>query len=254
MAVGDLLVGGIDVDVGTLGKAGVGEDLLDRGGRLGALRCVLEHDGVAQRQVRAREPRDLVVGVVPRHDPEQHADRAAPDQRDALTVEQFDRLVGEELLGVVGVVLVDRRAEVDLAERLVERLAHLAVDDLGELVASLGVQPGDLPDQRGPLGQRRLCAPFAVRLGRRRSACSICSSVAVGYSCTTSPVAGSTTAYRLMSRPLPMVRISVWRWWRCRRHNVCPPLTASAYLILVVLCGHLCSRLRTQPHPARTMT
>ena len=166
---GDLLIGGIHVDVGALGIAGIGEDLLNRGGRLGALRCVLEDDGVAQRQVRAREPRDLIVGIVPRHDPDQHADRAAADQRAALTtIRQFDGLVGEELLGVVGVVLVDRGAEVDLTERLVERFAHLALDDLGELVASLGVQLGDLLDQRGPLGQRRCARPFAVRLGRRR--------------------------------------------------------------------------------------
>ena len=32
-------------------------------------------------------------------------------------LEKVDGLVGEELLGVVGVVLVDRGAEVDLAER-----------------------------------------------------------------------------------------------------------------------------------------
>ena len=114
MAVGDLLVGGIHVDVGALGEAGVGEDLLHRGGRLGALRCVLEDDGVAEREVRAREPRDLVVRVVPRHDPDQHADRAAPDQGAALTVDQVDRLVGEELLGIVGVVLIDGGAEVHL--------------------------------------------------------------------------------------------------------------------------------------------
>ena len=85
--VRDLLVGGVDVDVGALGVAGVGEDLLHRRRRFGALRSVLEHDGVAQRQVRAGEPGDLVVGVVPRHDAEQHADRAAPDQRGALAVD-----------------------------------------------------------------------------------------------------------------------------------------------------------------------
>ena len=168
MAVGDLLIGGIDVDVGALGIAGVGEDLLNRGGRLGALRRMLENDGVAEREIGAREPRDLIVGVVPRHDPDQHADRAAADQGAALTAEKVDGLVGEELLGVVGVVLVDRGAEVDLTQRLVERFAHLALDDLGQLLASFGVQLGDLLDQRSPLGQRRRAPPFAVRLGRRR--------------------------------------------------------------------------------------
>jgi hypothetical protein len=38
---GDLLVGGVDVDVGAFGEAGVVEDLLDRRSRLGTLRCVL---------------------------------------------------------------------------------------------------------------------------------------------------------------------------------------------------------------------
>ena len=72
----------------------------------------------------------------------------------ALTAEKVDGLVGEELLGVVGVVLVDRGAEVDLTERLVERFPHFALDDLGELLASFAVQLGDLLDQRSPLGQR----------------------------------------------------------------------------------------------------
>ena len=113
------------------------------------------------------EPGHLVVRVVPRHDAQQHADRTAPDQRGALAVEQLDRLVGEELLGVVGVVLVDRRAEVDLALGLVDRLAHLAVDDLGELFFALGVQLGDLADQCGAVGDRRPPRPFAVRLAGR---------------------------------------------------------------------------------------
>ena len=72
-----------------------------------------------------------------------------------LAVDQFDRLVGQELLGVVGVVPVDCGAEVHFALRLVQRFAHLALDDLGEFLAALGVQLGDLADQRGALGHRR---------------------------------------------------------------------------------------------------
>ena len=131
------------------------EDLLHRRGRLRALRRVLEQDRVADHQVRAREARHLVVGEVPRHDPEQDAERAAADERRAVAVEQLDRLVGQQLRRVVGVVLVDRGAEVDLAERLLDRLAHLAHDDLGEPLALLGVQLADAADERRALLDRR---------------------------------------------------------------------------------------------------
>ena len=80
-------------DVGAVGEAGVEEDLLDRRGRLRALRRVLEQDRVADDQVRAGEAGDLVVREVPRHDAEQHAERAAADERGALAGEQRDRLV-----------------------------------------------------------------------------------------------------------------------------------------------------------------
>ena len=162
--LGDLLVGGVDVDVGALREAGIVVDFLDGRGRLRALRCVLEHDRVAQCQVRAGEPGHLVVRVVPRHDAQQHTHRAAPDDGAALAVEQVDRFIGKELLGVIGVVLVDRRAEVDLAECAVDLLAHLAVDDFGELLPTLGVQRGDLADERCPLGDRGVLGPLPVSL------------------------------------------------------------------------------------------
>ncbi len=53
-----------------------------RGG-LGALRRVLEQDRVADHEARAGEPRHLVGGEVPRHDPQDHAQRAAADDRRA---------------------------------------------------------------------------------------------------------------------------------------------------------------------------
>ena len=178
--VGGLVVGGVDVDVGAVGEAGVTEDLLERLCRLGALRGVLEHDGVADDQVGAGEPGDLVVGVVPRHDPEQRPERAAPHHRGALALEELDRLLGHEPLGVVGVVLVDGGAEVDLAERVLVGLAHLPLDDLGELLTTLGVQLGALrtSSARSATVVRRahvLCAWVASAI-----ACWICSSVAVG--------------------------------------------------------------------------
>ena len=63
-----------------------------------------------------------------------------PDQRRAVARQQLDRLVGEQLLGVVGVEAVDVGAEVDLAEGLLHRLAHLAHGDLGQRLAPLGVE------------------------------------------------------------------------------------------------------------------
>ena len=96
---------------------------------------------------------------------------------------------------VVGVVLVDRGAEVDLAERLLDRLAHLAHDDLGEPLALLGVQLADAADERRALLDRRWRrssrgAPSSARPIASRSS----SSLIVGYFLTVSPVAGLTTA------------------------------------------------------------
>ena len=165
---GDLVVGGEDVHVGALGEPGVEIDLLQRLGRLGALGGVLEQHRVADDQVGAGEPGDLVGGEVPRHDPQQHAQRAAPDDRRALTGEQRDRLVLQQLGRVVGVVAVDVGAEVHLAEGLVDGLAHLAHDDRGKLLAALAVQLADAADDRGPLARRRRpdhprCASSAAR-------------------------------------------------------------------------------------------
>jgi hypothetical protein len=125
---------------------------------------VLEQDRVADRQVRAREARHLVVGEVPRHDPEQGAVRAAADVGRAVAVEQLDLLVGQQLGRVVGVVLVDRGAEVELAERLLDGLAHLAHDDLGEPLALLGVDLADAADELRALLDGRRGAPLPDRL------------------------------------------------------------------------------------------
>ena len=109
---------------------------------------MLEQDRVADDQVGPGEPRHLVVGVIPRHDPEDQPVGAAAHQRGALALQQVDRLIGQQLLGVVGVVLVDSGREVDLAQRLLDRLAHLADDDLGQLLALGGVDLGHLADHR----------------------------------------------------------------------------------------------------------
>ena len=133
---------------------------LDGRRRLRALRGVLQDDRVPEDEVRRGEAGDLVVREVPRHDPEEHSDRRAADDRRPLA-EDVERLVAGDLLGVVGVVLRDVGCEVDLTLRRGERLAHLADDDRGEFVAPLAVQLRDAADERCALGDRGV-APRAV--------------------------------------------------------------------------------------------
>ena len=64
-------------------------------------------------------------------------------------------------LGVVGIVLGDVGGEVDLGLRCRERLAHLADDDRGELVAPLPMQLCCSADERRALGDGGV-APGAV--------------------------------------------------------------------------------------------
>ena len=79
----------------------------------------------------------------------------------ALVVDR-DRLVREDLFPVVGVEAVDVDAEVDLAERLLHRLAHLAHDDLAELLLALLVQLADAADDGGAVGDGRRAVPVLV--------------------------------------------------------------------------------------------
>jgi hypothetical protein len=161
---GDLLVRRVDVDVRVGGDTRGMEDVLHRSRRLRALRRVLEEDRVADHQVRARKARDLIVGVVPWHDPEQQADRATADDRRAVALQQLDRLVLEQVGRVVGVVLVDRRGEVDLATGLLDRLAHLADNDLRQPLTALRVQLGDAADHCRALLDGRSPPPGLVGL------------------------------------------------------------------------------------------
>ena len=205
----DLLVARVDVDVGVRREPGLLEDLLHRRRRLRALRRVLEQDRVADDQVGAGEARDLVVGVVPGHDPEQDADRAAAHERRALAVEEVDRLVGEQLLGVVGVELVDRGAELDLADRLLDRLAHLAHDDLAEPVLLLVVQLGHAPDQLRALLHRRRPRPRPVR--RVRAADRVAQRVVRDRRVGLDRLPGRRVDHRILAHPLLLVRAPVIR-------------------------------------------
>ena len=163
--VGDLVVRREHVLVRALRESGVVVDRLDRGRRLGALRRGLQQDRVADDQVRRREAHDLVRREVPRHDADERSERRAADDRRAVA-EDRDRLVGHDRLGLVGVVLGDVGGEVDLAEGGLAGLAHLAHEDVGELLAALAVQLGRATQQRCALGDGRRARPLAVRLVR----------------------------------------------------------------------------------------
>ena len=165
--LGGLIVGQTDIDVRADGEARIGVDLGDRGGRLGALRRMLEQDGVADRQVRRREARDLVVREVPRHDAQKHAQRRAADHRGALP-EDVDGPVAGDLVDVIGVELRDVGGEVDLTLGRSERFAHLPHDDRGQLVAALAMQFGDAAQQRRTIRRRRGAPPRLGRLVRGR--------------------------------------------------------------------------------------
>jgi hypothetical protein len=170
--LGDLLVRGEDRLIGALGEAGIPEHGPYGIGRHRALGGRLQQDRVPDDQVRTGETRHLVEGEVPRHDPEQRAHRGLANQGRALPSQQCDGLVGEEVLRVVGVVAIDRVAEVDLAEGLLDRLAHLPHRDLGKLLPALSVQLGDPLDQRGPLGHGCSGGPVPMGLVGLRDRCA----------------------------------------------------------------------------------
>jgi hypothetical protein len=130
---------------------------------------VLEHDRVADRQVGSREPGHLVGRVVPRHDPEQHTDRRRPHEGPPVAAAQRDLAVGQLRRRDLRQVAVDVGAEVDLTQRLLERLAHLAHDDRGELLAAFLVEVAHAGDQRGPVldGRARPLLLRGVRRGER---------------------------------------------------------------------------------------
>jgi hypothetical protein len=113
--------------------------------------------------------------------------------------EELNRLVCHQCFRIVCVEPVDRRAEVDLAPRLPYRLAHLGDDDLRKLLPPFRVQLADAPHERGAVSDSRSSRPLAVCLVGAGDRVRSSSSVIVGYSLSVSPVAGSTTAYMLIT-------------------------------------------------------
>ncbi len=114
---------------------------------------MLEQAHVARHQRRGGEAEDLPEGEVPGHHRQHRAERVEAHQ--ALRGVGLDRLLGEEALGVLGVVVADPGALLDLGLGLDDRLAHLAGHQLGQLAlapAQQGGGPGQTPRALGEGG------------------------------------------------------------------------------------------------------
>ena len=107
---------------------------------------MLDHHDVARHQVGRCETHDLVVGVVPGFDAEQNAQRAALDHRFAAAGRQL--LGCQELLGMVGVIVEDSRAQGDFALALRDQLAHLQRDQRGEILRAFTQDVGRALEDR----------------------------------------------------------------------------------------------------------
>ncbi len=116
-----------------LGEARLAEDLLDRQGAVGDVRSVLQEPDVAGHQRRRGEAEDLPEGEVPGHHGEDRPERVVADE--AAGGVGRDRLLGEEALGVLGVVPADRGALLGLSDAGADGLAHLE----GHATAPLGL-------------------------------------------------------------------------------------------------------------------
>ena len=111
---------------------------------------VLHQQDVARHQMRTGDAGELVVGKVPGLDAEDHADRAALHMAFAEAWMELHRR--QEALGVLGVIGEDARAELDLAARFVDALAHLQRHGVRQLVDLRMHQGGGFGDDVAPLG------------------------------------------------------------------------------------------------------
>ena len=125
-----LLVRDQKIGVQTDGRAGVDPEFLEGDGALRHAAGMLDHQNIARHQMRTRDARKLVVGEVPWLDAEDHPDRAALHM--ALAQGRMQFFIRKEALGILGVVGEDLGAELHLAARLVDALAHLQRHDVGQ--------------------------------------------------------------------------------------------------------------------------
>ena len=131
----NLIMRGKDIRVGPCGQPSFIQNVLDLLGGTGTNLGVFDEHHIARHQCRCRKTRDLVVGKVPRHDAQNHAERDFAHHRSpALVVRNF--LVSAELGAMVGVVVENLYDVIDLSFALFERFAHFFGDDAGEGVTA----------------------------------------------------------------------------------------------------------------------
>ena len=160
--LGDVRLGDEQAGEETHGQSGHREDVLHCDGAAAHVGRVLEEPCVPGRECRGGEPEDLPEREVPRHDRQDDAQRliagpaAGPGRRNGL--------VGQCLWALLGVVLADPGALLDLGQGLGDRLAHLRHHQVGQRLLALAQPGGRVQEHRATVLDVR-AGP--VRLGRR---------------------------------------------------------------------------------------
>ena len=136
---------------GAFGEAAGADDGLDLERAAGDVGGVLEDGGVARHEGRRGEAEDLPVGEVPRHDGEDDAERLVGDVAGGGVGD--DRLVGEEVFGVLGVEVAVPGAFLDFGLALGDGLAHFEGGDAREVGFALAEGARDSVEGGGTLGE-----------------------------------------------------------------------------------------------------
>ena len=156
--------GGVHVDESILRQPGLLQQVLAGLGGQRADGCVLQDQGVAKQQVRRCPAGDLVVGEIPRHNAQNHAQGllAHPGLLRALLGKL---LICHELVGMLGVPGENVRNDVDLCLGPTGQLAHLAPDVFSQLLLVLLEQLRGLPQDVRALRDRSLTPLLACSGG-----------------------------------------------------------------------------------------
>src|ERR1700730_10857168 len=157
-----LFIGDEDVGVRPLRSTSFEEQLLERQRALRNVRRMLHDQRVAEHEIGAGDACELIVGEVPRLDAEEHAQRRVFDY--GFAARHLQLFGGQKRLCVVRVVLQNVGAQVDLAPRLGEQLAHLERDVLRELLALLAEDLDSILKDLFAVGQGALAPIVAVRV------------------------------------------------------------------------------------------
>ena len=152
----ELILGGEQVGVGALWATGFQQQLLEGGRGLGHVGGVFDHHHVAGHEIGCGHPRQLVIGKVPRLDPQDHSQWGADHHGIVIGARGLKTFGRQEGLGVLGVVLENLRAELDLTQALGVELAHLEGEQPGELVQAFAKDGGGTPAYRRALAKRFL--------------------------------------------------------------------------------------------------